>query len=180
MGTKNNKAIKKYAKMLFNITGVKKAEKVCKQLSLLNKLIMDKKIKNFFISPAISEDERKKGIDIISEKLSLFEEVKKFIIFLVNKGAITELEDILKYYTELYFEKKQKVKATVIMPIKVSNKYKKKILTSLKKLTEKDVEVEYLYDSNLIGGIIVKIGSKMYDSSIRGQLRLLKEELIKG
>ena len=62
----------------------------------------------------------------------------------------------------------------------IDQQYKKKILTSLKKLTEKDVEVEYLYDSNLIGGIIVKIGSKMYDSSIRGQLRLLKEELIKG
>jgi F-type H+-transporting ATPase subunit delta len=42
------------------------------------------------------------------------------------------------------------------------------------------VDIEYVSDPTLLGGFIVKVGSTMYDSSIKGQLRLLKDELIKG
>jgi F0F1-type ATP synthase delta subunit len=51
---------------------------------------------------------------------------------------------------------------------------------SLKKLINKDVDLDYVLDPSLLGGVLVKVGSTMYDSSIKGQLRLLKDELIKG
>ena len=45
---------------------------------------------------------------------------------------------------------------------------------------EREVDIEYVMDPSLLGGILVKVGSTMYDSSVKGQLRLLKDELIKG
>jgi F0F1-type ATP synthase delta subunit len=50
----------------------------------------------------------------------------------------------------------------------------------LKKLIDRDVDLETVLDPSLLGGVLVKVGSTMYDSSIKGQLRLLKDELIKG
>jgi F0F1-type ATP synthase delta subunit len=50
----------------------------------------------------------------------------------------------------------------------------------LKKLTDRDLDIEYVMDPSLLGGIQVKVGSMIYDTSIKSQLRLLKNELIKG
>ena len=65
-------------------------------------------------------------------------------------------------------------------PIEISRERESGLKASLKKMTDRDVDVEYVIDPFLLGGILVKVGSTMYDTSIRGQLRLLKDELIKG
>ncbi len=65
-------------------------------------------------------------------------------------------------------------------PIEISRDRENTLKASLKKMTDRDVDMEYVIDPSLLGGILVKIGSTMYDTSIKGQLRLLKDELIKG
>lgn len=65
-------------------------------------------------------------------------------------------------------------------PVEVTRDYEDRLKAALKKLIDRDVDVEYVLDPSLLGGVLVKVGSTMYDSSIRGQLRLLKDELIKG
>jgi ATP synthase F1 delta subunit len=65
-------------------------------------------------------------------------------------------------------------------PIEMSADQESKLKMSLKQLTDRDVDIEYVIDTSLLGGILVKMGSTMYDTSIRSQLRLLKDELIKG
>jgi len=65
-------------------------------------------------------------------------------------------------------------------PIEISKDREGSLKASLKKITDRDVDLEYVIDPSLLGGILVKVGSTMYDTSIRGQLRLLKDELIKG
>jgi F0F1-type ATP synthase delta subunit len=65
-------------------------------------------------------------------------------------------------------------------PIEISKDREGALKASLKQMMDRDVDLEYVIDPSLLGGILVKIGSTMYDTSIRGQLRLLKDELIKG
>jgi F0F1-type ATP synthase delta subunit len=50
---------------------------------------------------------------------------------------------------------------------------------ALKNITKMDVEVENQVDPSLLGGFVVKVGSTIYDNSLKGQLRLLKAELMK-
>jgi F0F1-type ATP synthase delta subunit len=47
-------------------------------------------------------------------------------------------------------------------------------------MIDRDVDIEYVMDPSLLGGILVKVGSTMYDTSIKSQLRLLRDDLIKG
>jgi F0F1-type ATP synthase delta subunit len=68
----------------------------------------------------------------------------------------------------------------MMTPVEVGKEYEERLKSSLKKLIDRDVDLEYVLDPSLLGGVLVKVGSTMYDSSIKGQLRLLKDELIKG
>jgi ATP synthase F1 delta subunit len=181
MATKTSKFAKKYARMLFNVTGVEKAATTLEHLKIIQHLVeADKQMKNFFMSPTISDEERLKGIDALAEKIGLSDELKKFLIYITERRAIVSLPDIIRHYTTLYYEKQRKAKATVISPVRFNGDYERRLLEALRKLTDREVEIEYVHDPDLIGGIVVKVGSTMYDSSIKGQLRLLKEELIKG
>ncbi len=181
MATKVARLSKRYAKMLFNTTGPEEAEKVLEQLDVLNEVIQtDRGVKNFFMNPKITEEERQKAIDAVGEKLGLSEKVKKFLEYIVDRRAIVVLDDIIRHFRSLYYEKKRKAKAIVIAPISVNSKYQERLREALRRITQREVELEFQVDPDLLGGIVVKVGSTMYDSSIKGQLRLLKEELIKG
>ncbi|NOZ25443.1 MAG: ATP synthase F1 subunit delta [Nitrospirae bacterium] len=181
MAGKEKKFAKKYARMLFNVTGVDLAERAITELNIVNELMnASNEIKNFFLSPLFEEDERRKTIEGLSDKLDFCDEVKKFLVFIAQRKAVSVLPDIIRHFMNIYFEKKKKAKATVVTPFKFSGEYEERLVSSLKKLTGRDVDIEYVYDPELLGGIVVKVGSTMYDSSLKGQLRLLKEELIKG
>jgi F0F1-type ATP synthase delta subunit len=65
-------------------------------------------------------------------------------------------------------------------PIEIKKEQEDSLKSSLKKMMDRDVDIEYVMDPSLLGGILVKVGSTMYDTSIRSQLRLLRYELIKG
>ena len=65
-------------------------------------------------------------------------------------------------------------------PIEIKKEQEESLKSSLKKQMDRDVDIEYVIDPSLLGGILVKVGSTMYDTSIRSQLRLLRDELIKG
>ena len=93
---------------------------------------------------------------------------------------IAALSDIIRIATNLYLERKKKAKAVVMTPIAISKDRESTLKASLKKITDRDVDLEYVIDPSLLGGILIKMGSTMYDTSIKGQLRLLKDELIKG
>lgn len=176
------KQAKRFAKMLFHKTGLEKAEKIIQDLSMLRELIeSDRNIRNFFLSPTFSSEDHLKGIEALSEKLSLDNDTKTFLIFLTEKRAVGLLPEILHFYINLYLEEKKKAKATVLTSLELTKEQKEMLLSALKALAGgRDVDVEYVYNPELIGGLVVKVGSIMYDTSLKGQLKVLKEEIIKG
>lgn len=172
---------KRYANALLRKVGIENAPQVIAELDAVNNLmIKSKEFKSLLVSPQFTSDERKNVIRGISDKIKLSEETVKFINYLSELRAILCLPDIIRIATNLYFEKKKKAKAIVMTPIEISKDYENTIKSSLKKATERDVDIEYVIDPSLLGGILIKVGSTMYDTSIKGQLRLLRDELIKG
>jgi ATP synthase F1 delta subunit len=172
---------KRYANALLRKVGIENAPQVIAELDAVNNLmIKSKEFKSLLVSPQFTSDERKNVIRGISDKIKLSEETVKFTNYLSELRAILSLPDIIRIATNLYFEKKKKAKAIVMTPIEISKEYENTIKSSLKKVTERDVDIEYVLDPSLLGGLVIKVGSTMYDTSIKGQLRLLRDELIKG
>ena len=149
-------------------------------VSVNDLMVKSREFRSLLVNPRFTTDERAGIIKSLSERLKLSESTVKFILHLAEVGVIAALADIIRIATNLYLERKKKAKAVVMTPIAISKDRENTLKASLKKLTDRDVDLEYVIDPSLLGGILVKIGSTMYDTSIKGQLRLLKDELIKG
>lgn len=172
---------KKYAKALIDAVGIEKAPQALSEISTINDLMTkSKEFKSLLVSPLFSSEEREKSLKQIAERMRLSHDVLKFIRHIIDLGLILHLSDIIRMATRLYLERKRIAKVTVITPIEIDKNYEDRLLSSLKRLTKRDVDIEYKVDPSLLGGVQIKVDSTVYDTSIKGQLRLLKNELIKG
>jgi len=178
---KRQQAVKRYAKMFLNSMGIDDMPKALEELSAINGLMQEsRQFRGLLENPRFTGEEREKGVKEISERVKISGGTVKFILYLSEHLVIASLDELIKIVTAMYLEKKKRAKAIVVTSIDTGGKYDDTLKSSLKKLTGRDVDIEYQVDPSLLGGVMVKVGSTMYDSSIKGQLRLLEDELIKG
>lgn len=172
---------KKYAKQFLSLVALDQVPEIVTKLETVATLMQkEKRFRNMLTSPSFNDEERIGIISYLCEKLGLPEEVKKFLGFLSMEGVLVGLGEIVRYINVLYLEVKKKVKGVVTSAVELPDSIKQKIVESLKAITGRDVELQYEVDPSLIGGVRVKVGSTMYDLSIKGQLGLLRDKLIKG
>ncbi len=178
---KKVKGIKRYAKQLLSKIDIADAPAAITQLQRVASMMeKDKGFRNMLVSPVFTDTEVDKVISMLGEKLKMSEMVTAYLRYIKHTGAISALSEITKVALNLYLEMKNRMKALVLTPVDISPENRKSLEDTLKAVTGKDTEVEYVKDASLIGGIRIKLGSMMYDSSIQGQLWLLKDKLIKG
>ena len=175
------KEAKRYAKALLDTVGIENAPQALRELQMINDLmVQNEEFKNLLANPQFSLEEREAVIKQIAAKLKLSDNIVKFILHLSEIMLILQLSEIIRIAVNLYLEKKKRAKAVVMTPIEVSKDYENRLKSSLEKMIDKSVDIEYVIDPSLLGGVLIKVGSTMYDTSVKGQLRLLKDELIKG
>jgi F-type H+-transporting ATPase subunit delta len=175
------KQANRYAKALLRNVGMENTPQALAELILINDLMVrSKEFRSLLINPTFTSEERASVIKSLTEKLKLSESTVRFVLHITEVGVISALSDIIRIATNIYLERKKRAKAVVMTPIEISKDRENTLKASLKKMTDRDVDLEYVIDPSLLGGILIKMGSTMYDTSIKGQLRLLKDELIKG
>lgn len=175
------KEAKKYAKTLINVIGLDEVPKALEELGMVENLMeRSGEFGSMLVNPRFTAEEREKALKQVAGKINLSDKVTKFLVHIAGAKVITALPQIIKLATALYLEKKKRARAVVMSPVKIGRDYEERLQASLKKLLNRDVDMEFVLDESLLGGVLVKVGSTMYDSSVKGQLRLLKDELIKG
>ncbi len=169
---------KKHSKVLINTVDVKDILKILEEMSIFSKLLdASKKLKILFTSQIFSEEEKNTAINELLLYLKFSGEGKKFLVQIVKHNHVAAIKEIIRASTAVYNEKLKKTKAVVISPMSLESNYIERLREALKRLTQRDVEIEPQLDPSLIGGFIVKVGSTIYDSSLKGQLRLLRTQL---
>lgn len=175
------KESKKYAKTLISMVGIDDMPMALAELTAIEKLMSGSSdFRSLLVSPVFPDADREKVLKSVADKMKLSDKVFNFLVHISRIKVVAALSEIIRSATLIYLEKKKRVKATVLTPVALTKDHLERLRVSLKKLTEKDVDIEFVLDPSLLGGVLVKVGSTMYDSSIKGQLRLLKEDLIKG
>jgi len=86
------------------------------------------------------------------------------------------LKEIANEFFNLYNEEKGIIKASVISAKKLSEQEREDILDAIIKATDSQVELKEEVEEDLIGGFVIKMGDKQYDSSIRNQLNQMRKE----
>ena len=145
--------------------------------SLMNLIKESEPLQNFFANPFISGEDKKGVISkILSDDTNPI--FRNFLMLLVDRRRITLVEDIAQEYLAKLRELNQTVLAEVISAVPLTEEQQQTIKEKVKSMTDaREVELDSTIDSDIIGGVIIKVGSQVVDSSLRGQLRRLSLSL---
>lgn len=168
-----------YAQALLSIAQSKNSVDELSQTAgdFLNLLKGSDELSAFLANP-IADKEAKRGVinKVLGDDAN--PQMKNFMMLLVDKGRIALVQPIFESFQALVRELKQTVLAEVISAVELSDEQKETVRQKVQNMTEaKSVELVSTVDPDLIGGVIVKIGSKVLDASIRGQLRRIGLQL---
>lgn len=133
--------------------------------------------KDFIANPVIDGEDKKAVLKrVMGEDANPY--LTNFLMLLVDKRRIVFLEQIINQYLSLLRELNQTALAEVISARELSESQRNAVVDRVKDMTNaRDVELKTSVDPDLIGGVIIKVGSQVIDASIRGQLRRLSVSL---
>jgi len=168
-----------YASALYELAQDNKAiVKVEKSLDAITKLNQQNKDFSILLSsPVISADEKSKAIEAILKKSKTLPLVANFIRLVANNSRLFALPAIISTYKEIAAKGRKEVFAEVTSAKALSASQLKSLAATLKKEIGKTVKLETHVDADLIGGLIVKVGSKMIDSSLQTKLNAMKNAM---
>ncbi len=134
-------------------------------------------LRRVLLHPAIPDDRKQNILKEISKKMGLSEKCGKSLSVVLKKGRIKLILDIAETFSGMADEKLGRIKVNVTSAFALSEKEIEKLEKTFSGLTGKEARVEAGHDKSLLGGIVARAGSMVYDGSISNQLRLMKVKL---
>ena len=168
---------KEYAQALLELASEqKKINKVTSELEAFLKLFRDKEFKLFLESPSIQVDKKK---ELLEDTLKDFSEITiNFINVLLDNRRINKIEGIFKEYNNLVLNSKSITNVRIHSQQKLTKAQIDMLKASIEaKLKSKNIKIENIVDSTLIGGIVVYADDILIDLSTKGFMHKLKESL---
>nr|YP_009027527.1 ATP synthase CF1 delta subunit [Neoporphyra perforata]AGV01093.1 ATP synthase CF1 delta subunit [Neoporphyra perforata]AHB35230.1 ATP synthase CF1 delta subunit [Neoporphyra perforata]AIA19392.1 ATP synthase CF1 delta subunit [Neoporphyra perforata]AIA19810.1 ATP synthase CF1 delta subunit [Neoporphyra perforata]AIA20228.1 ATP synthase CF1 delta subunit [Neoporphyra perforata] len=168
-----------YAVALLELAKTKKVtEKVSQDIqSIQSILLQSDKLKNFLANP-LKTTEAKKEVIIATFGDQISENTLSFLMILVDRKRIAMLDSISSKYLELAYQMESLTIANISTSIALNSNQENLLTEKIKVMTDsKEVKLIVSVDPELIGGFTIQIGSKVIDTSIRGQLRQMASHL---
>jgi len=135
-------------------------------------------LQSAFRNPAIAHANKEKVLEGLLDKVKPSKTTSNFLRVLLRNSRLTELAAINERFESVLEERSGHIAAEVTSARELSPAQQSELKTNLEKLTGKNVKLNFATDPNLIGGVVTRIGSTVYDGSVRTQLENLKEEMI--
>ncbi len=128
----------------------------------------------FLRSPVISADVKSGAVDAILAKANANPTVANFVKVVARNGRLFALPAIIKTFQALAAKERGEVSADVTSAAPLSSNQLKSLADTLKAKIGKTVTLTEHVDPSLIGGLVVKVGSQMIDSSLKTKLQAMK------
>ncbi len=149
-------------------------------LSVINLISKSNDFKKLIEDPTIKLKNQSEAINQISEKFQFNELLKNFFNFLVHKRRLFFIEKILKDFLVICSNMRGEILAKVTTAKKLEDIEISKIKNDLAKNFGSDIKLTYKYNPDLIGGLIIQVGSVMIDTSIKNKLQELEKKMIEA
>ena len=166
----------RYASSLFQLAQeTKTVDAVAADLDRLSALIAESgDLRSLIESPRYSAKEQEKAMTSIASAMGMKSYAANFIRLVAAKRRLQTLPDMIRAYRDLVASSKGIVKADVRVAQAPSDKVAKDIEGMLRDLAKADVSANLTVDPSLIGGLVVKMGSRMVDASVRTKLNSIR------
>jgi F-type H+-transporting ATPase subunit delta len=176
MASVTNTYARAFADVVFD--GRLNAEQVLLEAQSLAALVSSSKVlREVWESPAIPAEQKRKVLDAIVSREGTSRQVRNFIAVLIDHGRIPFLDAIVKQFALEINARLGFAEAEITSARELGDRERQTLESEVEKVIGKKVHAHYLKDPSVLGGAIVKVGSTIYDGSVKGQLERIKEAL---
>jgi F-type H+-transporting ATPase subunit delta len=128
-------------------------------------------------SPVYSADEQLQALSAVLERAGIGGLAANFLKLVVANRRLFAVRDMIKAFRDLVATHKGEVTAEVTVAEQLKSQHLDTLRAALKSVTGKDVDLDIKVDPAIIGGLVVKLGSRMVDSSLRTKLNAIKHAM---
>ena len=163
--TFTNSTSKSYALALYELAKENsELNKIESEMNSLKSLLSKSSdFRKMILDPTVTKEEKNKVIIKIADQYSFCQTLKKFIGFLTIKNRLFFLYQIIDSFLNFISSSKGQLKAKLISAKELSKEEMEKISIELSKDFKSVLNIDYKYDPDLIGGLIIQVGSVMVD-----------------
>jgi F-type H+-transporting ATPase subunit delta len=173
----------RYAHALLDVvlaSAVKPADVVAQIASIEALVAGSDDLRHVLETPAVPGSRKRAVLGKLAEPLGLSPLVRNFLFVITDHRRLPYLSQIREGFEQFVDEQMGFVRASVTSPQKLDERQSRALEAELEKLTGKRVRAEYNTDPSLVGGATARIGSTVYDGSVRGQLQTMRRKLTLG
>ena len=132
------------------------------------------------LSPAVPPSRKRAVVGRLIEPMAVSKAVRNFLFVVIDHRRIHQLKAIVDEFDTLLDERLGFVRAGVFSASALSAAQKSSLEVQLSRLSGKKAKLTFSIEPALIGGVVARVGSKLYDGSVRGQLERLRVKLGRG
>jgi F-type H+-transporting ATPase subunit delta len=137
-------------------------------------------LRELFANPAVGAPQKIAILDRLNVKLGMQKELRNLMAVLIHNDRIMNVHEVAAAYRAELQERQGIRQAEIVTARELAEPERGSLVESVGKLAGGKVQATFKLDKNILGGTIVRIGSTVYDGSVRGRLERLRETLAAG
>ncbi len=177
----SNAGVHRYAQAFFHAIRGERLEPIMAEYRMVLELLKAYPDLVTVLNHLLLNDEQKEDIlSRVIQTCSVSKEMASFLRTLVRRRHVDWMETIYHYMQAMVDEEHNKATAQIKSAVKLSESQQEKLRKRLEELTSKKIELKVEQDPSILGGIVVQVGDRIFDSSLHNKLHLIKESMSKN
>jgi F-type H+-transporting ATPase subunit delta len=166
----------RYATAMFDLAQeADTLDSIAEELATLQRLLQENAdLRDLVSSPLYAREDQAKGLAAVLEKAGATTLLKNFVGLVAQNRRLFALSDMIKAFQGLLARHRGEITASVTSAVVLNDDHLSSLKAALREALGRDVQLQANVDESLIGGLIVKVGSRMIDSSLKTKLSSLK------
>jgi F-type H+-transporting ATPase subunit delta len=145
--------------------------------AIANLLAESSDLRRVWENPAIPADQKRRVLDVIAERDGISKQARNLVAVLIDHRRIHFLDPVITQLEKELDARLGFAEAEITTVRELVDTEKREFETQVGKLTGKKVRAHYAQDASLLGGAVVRVGSTIYDGSVKGQLERIREQI---
>jgi F-type H+-transporting ATPase subunit delta len=134
-------------------------------------------LREVWVAPSIPAEQKRAVLDAIAKRAGISQMVRNFVAVLIDKGRVNFLQEIVAEFAHELNQRLGFAEAEITTTRELNADERNALEADLTKVTGKKIRARYDQDRSILGGAIARVGSTVYDGSVKGQLEKIREQL---
>ena len=172
--------ISTYARAFADVVMDKRLDpaKTLAEAQQISALVRDSKaLREVWETPSIAAEQKRSVLDAIVKRAGISQMVRNFVAVLIDKRRMKFLDEIVAQFAQELNQRLGFAEAEITTARELKADERKELERDLERVTGKKIKARYDQDKGILGGAVARVGSTVFDGSVRGQLERIRQQL---